>query len=192
MSPTLTDREWQTTKYRANHWVVTLTNGVKADSRNKRTTCVKHKITGLYCGKWYVPPYNYNPCYSPHVVTRNTYHMQNICYCWCIVIYFCSSIYLVADIFLHRFALENTWTKIYVIADMLEDYCSNIYLVADMFLHLAPTTPHKLAQGEDDGSARSKKMGRADQCQDIWNWTSQIQANTVKYRHEQLTQIQIQ
>ena len=62
---------------------------------------------------------------------------------------------------------ENTWTKIYVIADMLEDYCLNIHFVVDMFLHLAPTTPHKLAQGEDDGSARSKKMGRADQCQDI-------------------------
>ena len=95
----------------------------------------------------------------PHMLSQeNTYHMQSICYCWCIVIYFCSS----------------------------------IYLVADMFLHIAPTTPHKLAQGEDDGSARSKKMGRADQCQDIWNWTSQLQANTVKYRHVQLTQIQIQ
>ena len=136
----------------------------------------------------------------PHMLSQeNTYHMQSICYCWCIVIYFCSSIYLVADMFLHlapttphKLAIENTWTKIYVIVDMLEDYCLSIYLVADMFLHLAPTTPHKLAQGEDDGSARSKKMGRADQCQDIWNWTSQIQANTVKYRHVQLTQIQIQ
>ena len=177
MSPTLTDREWQTTKYRANHWVVTLTNGVKADSRNKRTTCVKHKITGLYCGKWYVPPYNYNPCYSPHVVTRKyiSYAKYLLLLMYCDIFlfkYILGSRYFPPLSPHHRFALENTWTKIYVIADMLEDYCSNIYLVADMFLHLAPTTPHKLAQGEDDGSARSKKMGRADQCQDIWNWTS--------------------
>ena len=72
----------------------------------------------------------------PHMLSQeNTYHMQSICYCWCIVIYFCSSIYLVADMFLHlapttphKLALENTRTKIYVIADALWYIFVQIYI----------------------------------------------------------------
>ena len=178
MSQTLTDREWQTTKYRANHWVVTLTNGVKADSRNKRTTCVKHKITGLYCGKWYVPPYDYNPCYSPHVVTR-----KYISYAKYLLLLMYCDIFLFKYIFGSRYFPPQVCTWKY----MDQNICYRWYVGRLLFKYIfgsryvPPLSPHHSPQV---GTRRGRRVRTQQEDGQSWPMPRHLKLdflNTSKY-----------